>query len=57
MSGRGTASGVAFQSQVGAYIASLMLAERPLSSLAQTLPGAPTRILFETPTLVDDILV
>lgn len=57
MSGRSTASGVAFQARVGAYVAALMLAERPLSSLAQALPGAPTRILFETPAPVDDVLV
>jgi hypothetical protein len=57
MSGRGTASGVAFQSRVGAYVAALMLAERPLSSLAHALPGAPRRILFETPAPVDDVLI
>ena len=57
MSGRSTASGVAFQSRVGACIAAIMLAERPLSVLARTLPGSPERILFETPYPVDDILV
>ncbi len=57
MSGRGTASGVAFQSRVGAYIAAMMLAERPLSTLARTLPGSPERILFETPASVDDVLI
>ncbi|QFY44630.1 hypothetical protein F6R98_20015 [Candidatus Methylospira mobilis] len=57
MSGRGTAGGVVFQARVGAYVAALMLAERPLLSLAQDLPGAPTRILFETTAPVDDVLV
>ena len=57
MSGRGTAAGVDFQAVVGAHVAALMLAERPMSRLAAGLPGHPRKVLFETPAAVDDVLV
>ncbi len=57
MSGRGTSGGVAFQAEVGAYIAGLLLAERPLSRLGTGLPGSPKKLRFETTLPVDDILV
>jgi hypothetical protein len=57
MSGRGTASGVVFQGEVGARVAGLILTERPLSRIFPNVPGAPRRVLFETPALVDDVLV
>lgn len=57
MSGRGTASGISFQAQIGAAVAGLILAERDLSRLGSGLPGRPTQVLFETPTAVDDLFV
>ena len=57
MSGRGTAEGVVFQAEFGAAAAALLLAERAISRLGTGLPGRPLRILFETPTAVDDVLV
>lgn len=57
MSGRGTSGGVSFQSEVGAYIAGLLLAERPLSRLSTGLPGIPKKIFFETPFPVDDVII
>ena len=57
MSGRGTSGGVVFQAEVGAYVAGLLLAERPLSRMAGGLPGAPGAIRFETPAAVDDLLI
>ncbi len=57
MSGRGTSGGVVFQAEVGAYIAAGILAERPLSRLDTSLPGSPEKVLFETLSAVDDILV
>lgn len=46
-----------FQGEMGARIAGLMLSERPLSRIIPNVPGAPRRILFETPASVDDLLV
>ncbi len=57
MSGRGTSGGVVFQAEVGAYVAALLLAERPLSRLAIGLPGIPRAVRFETLAAVDDLLV
>ncbi|MER8590874.1 hypothetical protein NKH33_04615 [Mesorhizobium sp. M1182] len=57
MSGRGTSGGVVFQAEVGAYVAGLLLAERPVSRMAGGLPGVPRTIRFETPTAVDDLLI
>ena len=57
MSGRGTASGVGFQAQIGAAIAGLILAERDLSRLRSGLPGRPSHVRFETPTAVDDLQI
>ena len=57
MSGRGTASGVVFQGEVGARVAGLILSERPLSRIIPNCPGVPLRVLFETPAPVDDLLV
>ncbi|MCG5248095.1 NACHT domain-containing protein [Methylorubrum extorquens] len=57
MSGRGTAGGVVFQSEVGALAAALLLAERPLSRLGFSLLGTPRSIKFETPSAVDDLLI
>lgn len=57
MSGRGTAEGVVFQAEFGAAAAALLLAERAISRLGTGLPGRPVRILFETPTAVDDVLI
>jgi len=55
MSGRGTFSGTVFQTTVGACVAGLLLAERPLSRLGFNLPGTPQQVLLETPTAVDDV--
>lgn len=57
MSGRGTAEGVVFQAEFGAAAAALLLAERAMSRLGTGLPGRPVRVLFETPTAVDDVLI
>src|SRR4051794_16454269 len=57
MSGRGPAEGVVFQAEVGAAAAALLLAERAVSRLGSSLPGTPIRVLFETPTAVDDVLI
>ncbi|MGJ1384937.1 hypothetical protein ACR782_01955 [Sphingobacterium spiritivorum] len=57
MSGRGTSAGVLFQSEVGAYMAALLLTERPLSRLGGNLPGKPLKIFMETPSAVDDVNV
>lgn len=57
MSGRGTSGGVVFQAEVGAYVAGLLLTERPLSRIADELPGTPQKVLFETTSPVDDILI
>lgn len=57
MSGRGTSGGVVFQAEVGACVAGLLLAERPLTRLANGLPGIPKKLFFEVPTAVDDILI
>ncbi len=57
MSGRATSAGVLFQSEVGAYVAALLLTERPLSRLGGNLPGKPVKIFMETPSEVDDINV
>jgi hypothetical protein len=57
MSGRGTAGGVVFQAEVGAFVAAFILGERPMSRLGTGLPGNPTKVSFETPTAVDDVLV
>ncbi|MFN8343444.1 MAG: hypothetical protein U0X91_00475 [Spirosomataceae bacterium] len=57
MSGRGTSGGVSFQAEVGAYIAGLLLAERPLSRLSTGLPGIPQKIFFEAPFAVDDVII
>ncbi|MDQ0563237.1 hypothetical protein QO004_005046 [Rhizobium mesoamericanum] len=57
MSGRGTAAGVVFQAEVGAYAAALILGERPISRLSTGLPGNPIKVNFETPTAVDDVVV
>ena len=38
-------------------VAALLLAERPLSRVASGLPGKPFKVLFETPTAVDDALI
>ena len=57
MSGRGTAGGVVFQAEIGAAVAGLILAERDLARLGSDLPGRPQRVLFETPTAVDDVLI
>jgi hypothetical protein len=42
---------------VGAAVASLVLAERDLARLGSDLPGRLQRVLFETPTVVDDVLI
>lgn len=55
MSGRATSGGVVFQSEVGAYVAALLLSERPLSRLSDTLPGKPLKIFMETQSAVDDV--
>ena len=57
MSGRGTAGGVVFQSEVGACAAGLLLSERPLMRLSASLIGTPKAIKFETPEDVDDLLI
>ncbi|WP_029587485.1 hypothetical protein [Bradyrhizobium sp. URHD0069] len=57
MSGRGTAGGVVFQAEIGAAVAGLILAERDLARLGSGLPGLPQRVLFETPTAVDDVII
>ncbi len=57
MSGRGTAAGVVFQAEVGAYAAALILGQRPISRLSTGLPGSPLRVNFETPTAVDDVVL
>ncbi|GAA4364108.1 hypothetical protein GCM10023185_33330 [Hymenobacter saemangeumensis] len=57
MGGRRTFIGTTFQAEVGAYVAGLLLTERPLSRLGAGLPGYPQKIQFETPTAVDDLLV
>ncbi|WP_237151858.1 hypothetical protein [Oryzibacter oryziterrae] len=57
MSGRGTAAGVVFQAEVGAYTAAFILGERPTSRLSTGLPGNPIKVNFETPTAVDDVVV
>lgn len=57
MTGRGTAAGVIFQAEIGAYIAAGALADRPLSRLSAGIPGNAAKLLFETQAAVDDILV
>lgn len=57
MSGRATSAGVLFQSEVGAYVAALLLTERPLSRLDDNLPGKPLKIFMESPSAVDDVNV
>ena len=57
MSGRGTAAGVIFQAEVGAYAAALILGQRPISRLSTGLPGSPIKVNFETPAAVDDVVV
>lgn len=57
MSGRGTAAGVVFQAEVGAYAAAFILGERPISRLSSGLPGTPIKVNFETPNAVDDVVV
>lgn len=57
MSGRATSAGVLFQSEVGAYVAALLLTERPLSRLGGNLPGKPLKIFMEAPSAVDDVNV
>lgn len=57
MSGRGTAAGVVFQAEVGAYAAAFILGERPISRLSTGFPGSPIKVNFETPTAVDDVVV
>src|SRR5688572_25802785 len=57
MGGRGTAGGIVFQAEVGAYAAGLLLAERPIARLGGNLPGTPAKILFETADAVDDVLI
>ncbi|MGI4741284.1 MAG: hypothetical protein ACRYG7_39465 [Janthinobacterium lividum] len=57
MGGRRTFIGTTFQAEVGAYVAGLLLTERPLSRLGAGIPGKPQKIQFETPTAVDDLLV
>lgn len=57
MSGRGTAGGVDFQAVIGAFAGALMLTERPMARLDAGLPSAPRRILFETPSAVDDVII
>ena len=57
MSGRGTASGVVFQAEVGAYAAAFILGERPTARLSTGLPGNPIKVNFETPTAVDDVVL
>ncbi|MDQ5987912.1 MAG: hypothetical protein CSYNP_03660 [Syntrophus sp. SKADARSKE-3] len=53
--GNATAAGIEFQAKLGAWLASLLLAERPLDSL---MTGKQIRSLrFETEAPVDDILV
>ena len=55
MSGRATSAGIVFQSEVGAYLAALIISERPLSRLSDTLPGKPLKIFMETQSAVDDV--
>ncbi|WP_029274544.1 hypothetical protein [Pedobacter borealis] len=57
MSGRATSGGVLFQSEVGAYVAALLLTERPISRLGDNLPGKPQKIFMEAPSPVDDVKV
>lgn len=57
MSGRGTSGGVLFQAEVGAYVAALLLTERPISRLGDKLPGTPLKLILESPSAVDDINV
>ena len=57
MSGRGTAAGIEFQGRIGAVFASLLLAGRACSIIDPQLPGKPTKIKFEVPSAVDDIVV
>ncbi|WP_199118463.1 hypothetical protein [Pedobacter sp. ASV28] len=57
MSGRATSAGVLFQSEVGAFVAALLLTERPLSRFGDNLPGKPLKIFMESPSAVDDVNV
>lgn len=57
MSGRGTASGVNFQAEVGALLGLHLALQLPLARISEDLPGSPQRISFETCDIVDDIVV
>jgi hypothetical protein len=41
----------------GACAAGILLTDRPLSRLGMGLPGVPKRVLFETPSAVDDLTI